>query len=464
MNKNLLSAAISAGVFLLLFLTSLSAFSSGVEIRCSMDSDTVFSAEFKSADTKVKKFRFVFTPPEGSKIRDVYGTPGAVDFKEKWDKIGEVYRLKYEISIINQTGISSAEFRDLIKIGIDKYKLKGVCEFKLMKNGFIGGSGSNIDSEVTISGSPLQYDYGQGMPRVPIRFEPEIKFEETELIENPDSCFVLSNIYLNAENTKESIRELRFYLKVPDGVNLVRTEPLKEKGGIDKFAYAEFEKIDEYTYSVKYGPTQEQWPVEPNSHENDGRPLLRLAVHIYKLCPDIEYIFSIENPVCFDETMTQNNITRNMFDTLDFTDYYEENFIKGDVAGYCFGDKIVDNRDVEYIEKYLANLVQFNCYRQWAADINRDGEVDSQDLDIMMTGIPGLKSPELQIYPNPAGDYIHVFAPGVGTRIVLIDEQGQIVRTLQAGLNEIGDIAAGVYFVKMTGTDGRVKIEKLIVL
>lgn len=105
----------------------------------------------------------------------------------------------------------------------------------------------------------------------------------------------------------------------------------------------------------------------------------------------------------------------------------------------------------------------YGAYRVRVTDTNSCSNL-SQVMDIIL----GLEDIELlasliQVYPNPVNDYLNVMSP-VDTRLVLMSMDGKVIlQTERTQQLYLGNIASGVYLLKISDMDGNLlRHEKVI--
>jgi hypothetical protein len=424
-----------------------------VEINVNAPSDTNFELDFRSTE-KVTHFEFFFIPPEGCRIIDVQNTPGEVKYTEVWNEIDGKYALKYKIDIFNYNGIESADYRKLADIFYEKYKLKSIKRFsfeniKTRNNERIFGQ-----NEVIFYNSPYPINFGSGMPMEKINYTLSIDKNSFRKVENVDSCFIVLDCYLEMKNTKEMISNLTFDFIVPTGGELVRTEPLRTNGIFDPYKIANFKKSSKNGYTVSLTPGQPEWPIEPFSVTDNGKPIMKLSLHIYDFCINTNNIIELQNIISMNEMNQENNETN--FDNIELSleDFYYNNFLKGDISGYCFGDKQINSADISELKKYLDESIAFNCYQKWAADMDDNGIIDKNDL-AELSGFSSVEKCDLtfNIYPNPASNILNIEAEKMINSIEIYDIKGKYLNSYQTNSIDVSDYTAGTYIIKINYTD-----------
>lgn len=82
--------------------------------------------------------------------------------------------------------------------------------------------------------------------------------------------------------------------------------------------------------------------------------------------------------------------------------------------------------------------------------IQQNGSRSAGTGSVALLGATELEKEALKIYPNPSSDYINVDAAGA-VQIELFDAYGKLVRAGESSRTFIGDLAAGIYLVRVNG-------------
>jgi hypothetical protein len=108
-----------------------------------------------------------------------------------------------------------------------------------------------------------------------------------------------------------------------------------------------------------------------------------------------------------------------------------------------------------------------------AADLNSDGSLDvisasSNDNKIawyanLNLGVSENTQNNFITYPNPVKEFVSIFPQDQIASVALSDEIGQRIEVhLENNIMDLSGLASGVYFLKISGRDGAIEIQKII--